>query len=219
MQTYEKYKDSGVEWIGKIPEHWEIFPLKRYLKESLKYGANESAEDDDISQPRYIRITDIDDNGNLKDETFKSLVWDKAKDYILKKGDVLFARSGATVGKTYLFNENYKACYAGYLIKASCNKVLFPFYLIKYTQSGIYNNWKNSVFIQATIQNIGADKYSYLPIILPTFNEQQCIASYLDKKCAELDVSISKAQREIDLLQEYKQALVTEVVTGKRKVC
>lgn len=107
-------KDSGVEWIGKVPRHWEIVHLKRVLKEKMQYGANEPAESDDTSYPRYIRITDITANGELRPETFKSLEDEKAKDYLLEKGDVLFARSGATVGKTFLFNSDIKACYAGY---------------------------------------------------------------------------------------------------------
>ena len=211
-------KDSGVEWIGEVPEHWEVRKLKTLLSIPLQYGANESAEDQDDSFPRYIRITDISEDGKLKDETWKSLNPEKAKDYLLKRGDVLFARSGATVGKTYKFDEDYSACYAGYLIKATCNKQLCPDYLLFYTQSGLYDNWKNSIFIQSTIQNIGADKYSYLPIVLPPLPEQQEIVSYIESQTVRLDKSIEKAEHQIELLQELKQSIITEVVTGKRKV-
>lgn len=211
-------KDSGVEWIGKVPEHWEVRNLKTLLKVPLQYGANEPAEDMNEDYPRYIRITDITDSGNLKKETWKSLNPSKAQDYLLMKGDVLFARSGATVGKTYMFNENYPACYAGYLIKATCNHQLSPLYLLYYTQSGLYDNWKNSIFVQSTIQNIGADKYSYLPIIVPPISEQHEIVSYIESKTASLDNAIEKANRQIELLQELKQSIITEVVTGKRKV-
>lgn len=80
-------KDSGVDWLGEIPENWNLFRLKYLLNERLMYGANESAESDDTTFPRYIRITDIDENGNLRDDTFKSLPFKKAKPYLLKKGD------------------------------------------------------------------------------------------------------------------------------------
>ena len=66
-------KDSGIEWLGEIPSHWEVRKLKYCVRERLKYGANESAEFDDINYPRYIRITDFGDDGLLKDDTFKSL--------------------------------------------------------------------------------------------------------------------------------------------------
>ena len=212
-------KDSGVEWIGKIPASWDVVHLKRILRERMQYGANEPAESDDTTFPRYIRITGITANGELRPETFKSLEPSKAKDYLLDKGDVLFARSGATVGKTFLFNADIKACYAGYLIKASCDKRrMLPEYLYYYTQSGAYECWKNSVFIQSTIQNIGADKYQMMYIPVPSKDEQKQIVEYTMRKSQIFDSSISKAQHQVELLQEYKQSLITEVVTGKRKV-
>lgn len=212
-------KDSGVEWIGKIPASWDVVHLKRILRERMQYGANEPAESDDTTYPRYIRITDITANGELRPETFKSLEPSKAKDYLLDKGDVLFARSGATVGKTFLFNADIKACYAGYLIKASCDKRrMLPEYLYYYTQSGAYEWWKNSVFIQSTIQNIGADKYQMMYIPVPSKDEQKQIVEYTMRKSQIFDAAISKAQHQVELLQEYKQSLITEVVTGKRKV-
>lgn len=212
-QRYDSYKPSGIDWIGEIPSHWETLPLKRNLEEPLMYGANEPAESENIDFPRYIRITDIDSNGNLRNETFKSLEPSKAQEYLLKEGDVLFARSGATVGKTYIFKESYPACFAGYLIKATCSKALLPKFLFYYTLSGHYDNWKNSIFIQSTIQNIGADKYSLLPIPIPPYAEQEAIATWLDEKCSEIDAAIAKVDREIELIDELKQSEISRVVT------
>ena len=212
-------KDSGIDWIGKIPEHWNCTAFKRLLLEPMQYGANEPAEECDYNNPRYIRITDIKEDRTLRDDTFKSLPLEKAKDYILSKGDLLFARSGATVGKTFLYNEDNAACFAGYLIKAKCNKKkLVPNFVFYYTLSNIYQNWKNSIFIQSTIQNIGADKYSSMPIIVPPLAEQQAIADYLDQRCSEIDELIALKQQKIEKLKEYKKSLIFECVTGKRKV-
>src|SRR5207249_695556 len=112
-------KDSGVEWLGEIPAHWEVMRLKFLLAAPLKYGANEAAELDDPDLPRYVRITDIDENGGLREETFKSLPGGVAEEYLLREGDVLFARSGATAGKTFLYRDSWGKCaYAGYLIRA-----------------------------------------------------------------------------------------------------
>lgn len=212
-------KDSGIEWIGEIPEHWICTVLKKFLSEPMQYGANEPAEECNYNDPRYIRITDIKDDGTLRDDTFKSLPLEKAKEYMLTKGDLLFARSGATVGKTFLYKEDYAACFAGYLIKARCNKnELLPNFVFYYTLSNVYQNWKNSIFIQSTIQNIGADKYSVMPIIVPPLAEQQSIANYLDQKCSEIDELISIKQQKIEKLKDYKKSLIFECVTGKRKV-
>lgn len=212
-------KDSGIEWIGEIPEHWICTVFKKFLSEPMQYGANEPAEECNYNDPRYIRITDIKDDGTLRDDTFKSLPLEKAKEYMLTKGDLLFARSGATVGKTFLYKEDYAACFAGYLIKARCNKnELLPNFVFYYTLSNVYQNWKNSIFIQSTIQNIGADKYSVMPIIVPPLSEQQSIATYLDQKCSEIDELISIKQQKIEKLKDYKKSLIFECVTGKRKV-
>jgi type I restriction enzyme S subunit len=115
-------KDSGVAWIGAVPEGWGVKRLKYLASESLKYGANESAELDDPDLPRYIRITDIAEDGSLRVDTFKSLPEDVARLYLLKSGDILFARSGATVGKSFMYHESWgRACYAGYLIRLRVN--------------------------------------------------------------------------------------------------
>ena len=106
-------RDSGIQWIGEIPTHWDILPLKRCLASHLMYGANETAESDNPTFPRYIRITDIGENNTLRKDTYKTLSPSAAKDYMLHKGDLLFARSGATVGKTYLYNGEFEACFAG----------------------------------------------------------------------------------------------------------
>ena len=211
-------KDSGVSWIGSINREWNLYKLKFLLSEHLMYGANESAESENESYPRYIRITDIDEDSNLKPDTFVSLSPTKAAPYLLKKGDILFARSGATAGKTFLFKEDTQACFAGYLIKASLGDRLLPEYLSYYTSSGIYDNWKNSIFIQATIPNIGAEKYGMLQIPLPSVDEQRMIIDYLDKEVGKLMTAIGDFKRKISLLQERKQIIINDVVTGKVKV-
>jgi len=213
-----KMKPSGIDWIGDINENWDLYKLKHLLKSNLMYGANESAESDDLSLPRYIRITDIDEDGNLRPDTFKSLSREKAAPYLLNRGDVLFARSGATAGKSYLFDEDLEACFAGYLIKASLKESLQPKFLAYYTKSGIYDNWKNSIFIQATIPNIGADKYANLMIPLPSMKEQIIIIQQLDIETEKLNNIIRACKKQISLLQERKQIIINDVVTGKVKV-
>jgi type I restriction enzyme S subunit len=213
-------KDSGIEWLGEIPEHWEVKKLKYIISAKLMYGANESADEENKDNPRYIRITDIGNDGNLNDETFKSLPPEKAKEYLLTEGDILFARSGATVGKTYHF-KNYKgeACFAGYLIKASPIKnVVISDFLYLYTKSGAYENWKGSIFNQATIQNIGADKYAYLEVPVPAINEQQSIVHHIESECSKIDFKKARTEELIELLTEYRTALISEAVTGKIKV-
>ena len=218
LESTVNLRSSGIDWIGEVKTDWKIYKLKYLLNERLMYGANESAESNNESYPRYIRITDIDEDGNLKPDTFVSLSPAKAEPYLLKKGDILFARSGATAGKSFLFREDIQACFAGYLIKASVGKRLMPEYLNYYTSSGIYDNWKNSIFIQATIPNIGAEKYGNLQIPLPTMEEQAKIVAYLDVEIGKIKTAINDFKQQILFLQERKQIIINDVVTGKVKI-
>lgn len=215
MKPYPKYKETYFEWISRIPQHWEAKRLKFLVKEKLSYGSNELAESEDTSLPRYIRITDFDENGELRNDTFKSLSFDLAKGYILSEGDILFARSGATVGKTFQF-KNYHglACYAGYLIKASPDiKIILSDFLYYFTKSNNYESWKNSTFIQATIQNISADKYSSLVIPLPNLDEQTLIIRFINENSFKIDSVISKKLKLIELLNEERTAIINRAVS------
>lgn len=214
-------KDSGIEWIGIISAIHNIYRLKYLLNSQMLYGANEAGSFYTNNAVRYIRITDITEDNKLKDSAENLyLSIEKAKPYILKDKDVLFARSGATVGKAFMYlNEYGKSAFAGYLIKAECNtQKLLPEYLFYYTQSSLYEYWKNMIFIQATIQNIGANKYSNMPIIQMSLDEQNQIVKFLDDKCAKIDRLIAIKQEKINKLNDYKKSLIYEYVTGKKEV-
>jgi len=213
-QGYQKYKDSGVVWLGDIPEHWEVKRFKFLLSEPFKYGANEAAEIDDPNLPRYIRITDVKDDGNLRDDTFRSLPEEIAKDYILEESDILLARSGATVGKTFIYRKSWgKAAYAGYLIRARVSGQNNSNFIYKFLQSKLYWDWVKSIFIQATIQNISAEKYSNLFITIPPLNEQEKIAQFLDYKTKQIDELIKKKETLIEKLDEKRTSLISHAVT------
>lgn len=213
-------KDSGIEWIGKIPESWEVKKLKQFCDGALKYGANANGIAYRPDLARYVRITDILDN-RLRDDILKqSLPNEIANDYILQDNDILFARSGGTVGKTFIFDASKygKCAFAGYLIRARISAENIAKYVYYYTLSTCYNEWKNRIFIQSTIQNIGASKYSMLDITAPSLDEQKQIADYLDEKCAKIDEIIALRTEQINQLKEYKKSLIYEYVTGKKEV-
>ena len=219
-----KMKDSGVEWIGEIPEEWEVKRLKYCLVGKLKYGANESGIEYDVNLPRYVRITDFGQDGKLSEDNKLSLSWKQGGEYLLKDGDILFARSGATVGKTYQFKKSMsiEICYsfAGYLIKAESNEeLILSDFLYLYTNSNLFNKWKEGIFIKATIENIGADKYSQLQVIIPPLIEQKEILAKYRIDDDKFATAISLKVQEIEKLKEYKATLINSAVTGKIKVC
>lgn len=208
-------------WIGNINKNFRVCKLKYLLKSRMSYGANETGHPYQDGDYRYIRITDITEDGLLKDNDDNQYLSPESADkYVLSEGDVLFARSGGTVGKSFIYHSKYgQSSFAGYLIKAECDcRKIIPEYLAYFTQSSIYESWKNMIFIQATIQNIGANKYSNMAVVLGDINEQAKIIKYLDKKCNAIDNLIKIKKQKIAKLQEYKQSLIYEYVTGKREV-
>ena len=210
-------KPSGIDWLGDVPAHWEVKRLKFVVREPLKYGANEPAGIDDRDLPRYVRITDIDDMGRLRPETFCSLPMHLAREYFLEDGDVLFARSGATSGKTFLYRPEWGVCaYAGYLIRARLDRRrIQPDFLRHFTDSSHYWQWLSASLIQATIQNVSAEKYANLTLPLPPPSEQRAIVAYLDQEAAKIGALVTKIEQAIERLQEYRTALITAAVTGK----
>lgn len=213
--AYPKYKSSGVEWLGDVPAHWDVKRLRRIIIGSLQYGANESAELDDPDLPRYVRITDVHENGTLRDETFRSLPKDIAAPYLLEDGDLLFARSGATSGKTFLYQRSWGICaYAGYLIRARMNRQrAVPSFVKYFTTSTSYWEWLSSIFIQSTIQNVSAEKYSDLELSLPPIIEQRSIAEFLDRETGRIDRLVAKKRELIERLKEKRTALISRTVT------
>lgn len=194
---------------------WKKTRLKSLLALPLTYGLNVSSEDDRRDWPRYIRITDFDDYNNLREDCFKSLPLSIAEDALLSDGDLLFARSGATAGKTFLYSSLPNgACYAGYLIRARFNKkVVLPQFISYYTKSTDYINWKNRYCIQTTIQNISADKYYQLPVCVPALADQQRIVDYLDEKTSAIDTQIGLLEKKKDAFTRLKKAMINRAVT------
>jgi type I restriction enzyme S subunit len=215
LPRYPKYKDSGVKWLEQVPEHWEVRRLKRVLAEPLMYGANESADDDTPGNPRYVRITDIDSSGELREDTFKSLPKNIAKQYLLQGGDILLARSGATVGKSFMYLDSWgECCFAGYLIRVRLKKQsALPAFVYSYFQSSIYWEFISSEQIQATIQNVSAERYATLPICFPPFSEQLKMEQFLADQVGKINALIREQQNLIELLQEKRQAIISQAVT------
>jgi type I restriction enzyme S subunit len=215
-----KLKPSGIPWLGDMPAGWRVMRLRHLITGRLTYGANSAAEFVNPEWPRYIRITDFRSDGSLRSETFRSLPPEVAINYTVMPGDILFARSGATVGKAFLVTIGTGlACHAGYLIRARPLKsLILPEYLYAFTQSGAFFAWKEQTFNTATIQNIGADKYANLAIPLPRIEEQQRILQTARAEQAPLLAGMLQIESEIVLIQEFRTRLISDVVTGKLDV-
>ena len=160
-----------------------VFLLKDLCIENAwgKYGIPAPAEDYDISKTRYLRITDISDTGELLDNDKKSVSADDIEKYILKEGDIVFARTGNSTGRTYFHEaKNGTLAYAGFLIKYSLDKnKVNPKYLKFYTLSNEYKSWVNNLSVGSTRGNINAQTFADCPITVPERPQQDLLVATL----------------------------------------
>ena len=213
-------KDSGVEWIGEVPEEWSVKRLK-YVMASIRNGASAASYEYEPGSFRYVRITDIDDNGNLKQTGKQYLPKEMAKNFILNKKAVLIANTGS-LGKAMLFDpdkENEVCALNGHLIEAIANpNIISNEYLYFFIKSYNYINWVNRSYVQTTMQMLSAGRHKNLPVTVPPLAEQQQIADYLDEKCKNIDNRVQKRKQQLEWLKEYKKSLIFDYVTGKKRV-
>ncbi len=171
---------SWYDYLNSLVKfRYPILSLKKLLLGSPQYGANEiGIERESIEQPRYIRITDINEFGELEDILGKTAIISEEK-YFLKTNDLLIARSGNTVGKSYLHKTvNYECFFAGYMIrfKIDSSKVL-PDYIFTFTQTNIYKLWVNAIQRSTGQPNINAEEYKSLGIPVPNTEIQAKIVN------------------------------------------
>ena len=186
------------------------YPTKTVDEISLgkgEYGAQSASAEYDPARPRYVRITDINDDGTLNDDVVASINPDDDEQYKLEYGDFMFARMGATVGKTYAFLEG-KQIFAGYLIRYRLNQELInPRYLFWYTKLDEYWNWVKLNQSGAAQPGINAKKYGSLQIPLPPIEEQNAFAAFVEqtnKLKFEVQKSLEETQKLMDaLMQQY----------------
>lgn len=184
--------------------------LKELILGVPQYGANEEAingnQDKDI---RYIRITDIDDLGNLKNDSWKTATNVDEK-YLLNKDDILFARSGS-VGRCYIHKDiTNSSIFAGYLIRFILNTAMInPNYLFYYCHSSIYKYWVNAIYRPAVQSNINSEEYKSLPIPLPPIEKQNEIAEKISKIRLQAKILQQEAN---DILEQVKKQVEEKIL-------
>ena len=218
---YESYKDSGVEWIGKIPSEWEVKKLK-YIADSFSKGSGITKEEivinGDIPCVRYGELYTKYDYHFTECQTRTNLGIIETPKYF-SHGDVLFTCTGELVeeiGKSIAYLGNEK-CLAGgdiIVLKHSQDPMFMGFALdSKYVQGQ-----KSFGKTKLKVVHISSGEIARLLIVLPPKEEQKEIADSLDKKCTAIDTVIEQKQSLIEKLTEYKKSLIYECVTGKKEI-
>lgn len=208
-------KPSGTNELGQLPNGWECRRLRTLVREPITNGVGVSARGFEPSWPRYVRITDIGGPTVLKDSGEASLPPDVAEKAPLRKGDLLFAAVGATVGKSYLHLAEGSFCYAGFLVRVAPKQEVRGKFLLYWAQSHLFWDQIRRGVIKATIENFSASRYKNLVVFVPKPDEQKAIVDFLDGETSRFDEAIHSVEDSIRAILEWRDRLVADVVTGQ----
>ena len=206
-------KESGIDWIGQIPQEWEVIKFK-YLgdvKQGLTYSPSDIVDKDEgilVLRSGNIQngVLDFTNNVYVKTKVAESIV--------LRKNDILItARNGssALIGKNAIIDTDIKATFGAFMMVFRTNKSLiakFAFYLMN-----ISFNFYRTFFTTSTVNQLTAAIFNGIEVPLPSISEQQKIADFLDKKTAQLDKVKSLLEEQIQKLKDYRSSLIYETVT------
>lgn len=216
-----KMKDSGVEWIGEIPEHWKVIRLKfllQYIIDCPHETPNYSFDGE-----YYVIRTADEDYGFLRaDEQMYRLDEKEYKHRIrrlsLDKDDIVYGREGERWGLACIVPESNKYCLGQRMMQFRCNEHIVPMFIMWALNS-------KNIYVQGCFDTLGSTSphvnistiINY-EIPIPSYEEQNKLASFLEEKCSQIDKLIALKQQKIEKLQQYKKSLIYEYVTGKKEV-
>ena len=200
MERYNEYKDSGVQWLGEIPSHWTIMPLKysgRFCKGKLPSNTNDNC----LGKP-IIGASEM--NGNMP-----SVYSEDNSVPQCTQNDILFLWDGANAGLVSSFHDGIVA---STVTKFTCDNSNIVSTYLYYLEKNYQRYYKERVG-GTTIPHMNSQYIASCPLLIPSIQEQQAIADYLDTATTKIDEAIAQQQKMIDLLNERKQIIINNAVT------
>ena len=209
-------KDSGVEWIGQVPEHWEVVSMKRVVKEHSGNGFPIDLQGNNGNIP-FLKVSDFSENqdkyifkwnNSVTNKVIKQKKWN-----IVPKNSIVTAKIGEALRKNHRKILSIDSIIDNNCLGIEIKKavVLFGYYLHCALDFDLFTN-------PGAIPSLAMDKYRNQKIVLPPFQEQQEIADYLEQQIAKINQAIALKTAHIEKLKEYKSVLINDVVTGKVRV-
>lgn len=214
-------KDSGIEWIGKIPARWKLCrKLTYHTTDNISYGIVKLFEPDDINGVKVLRCSDILD-GYIDVDNIRTVTQKVSNEYartVLKGGEVVVNIRGSLGGCSVVPHQmkgfNIAREVAMIRLSSSINNRFLMYYFL----SNSFIDYRTRFLAGSVYIGLNIELLSAMPFPAPPLEEQKQIADYLDKKCAEIDKLIAIKQQKIETLTEYKKSLIYEYVTGKKQV-
>jgi len=219
-----RFKPSGIDWLGDIPEHWEVKKLK-YVAEIQSSNVDKKTNEGEISV-LLCNYIDVYKNEFINDSILfmeASATEKEIEKFILNKGDVLITKDSETpddIAKPAYVEKDFENVICGYhLAQIKTNRHdMFGEYLFRLFQSKDFNSHFEVSANGVTRFGLPLDSITDVIVPLPLKAEQKQIVNHIENETQKIDSTITKIEKEIELMQEYRTALISEVVTGKVKV-
>ena len=211
-------KDSGVEWLGEVPGHWEVRALKNIVSTPITDGPHETPQFFDEGVP-FVSAEAVS-QGFINFEKIRGYISPEdhqrySQKYLPRRGDVYMVKSGATTGVTAIVETDQEFNIWSPLAALRCGDKMFPKYLLHYMRSRHFQEAVTLNWSFGTQQNIGMGVIGDLSTPVPPLEEHTSIASFLDRETTKLDTLTTEARTAITLLQERRTALISAAVTGQ----
>ena len=214
-------RDSGIDWIGEIPEHWEVIKLS-FLTSKIGSGSTPTGGANVYVHEgvKFLRSQNVYFEGlNLNDVAFiTETIDEEMKGTRVKPGDVLLNITGGSIGRCYYVDESLGRANVNQHVSIIRPTKIETIYLKYSLQSDLGQNQIALLQTGGNREGLSAAALSNFKILFPPMSEQRTIASYLDAKCSEIDSLIALKQAKIEELKEYKKSVIYEYVTGKKEV-
>lgn len=217
---YPKYKDSGVEWLGEVPAHWEAVPFKHATTNSD--GGAWGSEPDGVDDTIVLRSTEqtVDGNWNIDDPAVRKLSERERADALLRAGDLVITKSSGSalhIGKTTLVTADIAqlgCCYSNFMQRVRTSHDLLPKLAWYILNSGLARSQFDLLSNSTTgLANLNGTMIGCLMLVLPPMDEQRAITAFLDRETGKIDALIAEQEKLIALLKEKRQSLISHAVT------
>ena len=218
-KPYPVYKDSGVEWLGRIPAHWEVKRTKTLLSRNDSGVWGTDFDDEGVVVLRSTEQT-VDGEWNIREPAKRRLTPSEYAACHLTDGDLVVTKSSGSalhIGKTSIVTRDVEAlncCHSNFMQRLRVKKNAMPRY-VWYTLNGELGRKQFGYYSDTTtgLANLNGEIIGRVHLALPPLPEQRAIAAFLDRETAQIDALVAKKERLIELLQEKRTALISHAVT------
>lgn len=212
--------DSGIDWIGKIPEHWYVErKLSHICNKGISYGIVKLFDPDDTNGVKVLRCSDVLE-GYINEGKIRTVTKELSQEYkrtILRGGEIVINVRG-TLGGCAVVPLSMKGYNIAREVALVDTRGINNYFLMYYFLSNAFHSYQNRYLAGCIYLGLNIEMLSSCPVIIPPINEQQSIVSYLNGKCSDIDRLIALKRLKIEKLKDYKKSVIFEAVTGKTNV-